>query len=135
MADRSTRTAYWPTRPAVRRDRDRPSVAAVSSCSGPPSRSSPAIVTTLSSAAAVASTGIVDPPLEEAELQGRDHQRHEEQPDRVDGADADVVRAVQPVDLEHQRLGGAHGPALGDDVDLGEGLQAEDDEYDQQEQE
>src|SRR5918998_281427 len=106
MADRSTRTAYWPTRPAVRRDRDRPSVAAVSSCSGPPSRSSPAIVTTPSSGAAVASTGIVDPPLEEPELQG----------------------------LEHQRHGGPNGTALGDDVDLGEGLKAEDDQHDQQEQ-
>ena len=68
------------------------------------------------------------------ELQGRDHEGHGEEAHRVDGADADVVGPVEPVDLEHQRLGGLDRAAAGDEVDLGEGLEPEDHQHDQQEQ-
>src|SRR5690606_14950868 len=130
MAASTTSRAYWPTRPATRRAGERPATAAGGApWIGPPITSSAGMLTTPSSGRAVAvagapgSAGIVDPPLEDGELQRGDDQRHEEQADRVDGADADVVGSVQAVDLEDQRLGGGDRPALGDDVDLGERLQ------------
>src|SRR5262245_9720002 len=86
-----------------------------------------------SSTVGPASAGIVHPPVEDGEVRRRHRQGDEEQPDRVHGADADRVGPVEPVDLEHQRLGRVDRAALGQQVDLGEGLEAEDHQHHEQE--
>src|SRR5688572_25449500 len=86
MAASTTSSSYMPTRPATRRAGWRPATAAGGApWIGPPITSSAGMLTTPSSGRAVAvagapgSAGIVDPPLEDGELQRGDDQRHEEQ--------------------------------------------------------
>src|SRR4051794_28392974 len=96
-------TTYWPTTPARRRAEDPPVGVAVTPCAL--CSSSPT-----SDRSAVA---IVDPPIEDDELQEGDDQRHQEETHRQHAADPVVLGLVE--DLEHQRLGRAGRAAVGDD--------------------
>src|SRR5690606_29785231 len=100
----SPSSAYWPTSPHMRRDADWPTVGGLME--------------------GVSSVAIVDPPLQDDELDERHDQGDEEEAHRHHGALAVVLGLLE--DLEHQRLGGAGGAALRDDLDLGERLEAED---------
>src|SRR5262245_47037762 len=109
MAASTTSIAYWPVSPRARRREDLPIVAAFSSDAELPSTSPVSAATRSSTRVA---PGIVDPPVEDGELQRGDEQGDEEQPDRVHRADGDVVGPVEALDLVDQRLGGPHRTAL-----------------------
>src|SRR3954454_2133587 len=71
----------------------------------------------------ISSAAIVHPPFEQEELAEGDQQGHAEQPERQAGTHGGGRPRPVLDDLEHQRLGGVHRAAPGEDVHLGVGLE------------